>query len=266
MCSPKEPNFFVSRNVVANGDQDYERLFDAVKGEFAIGEASTKYLASFEAPGLIKKYIPNARIIVILRNPVDRTYSEFNFMRRLGRELEVDFWQTIQNEDFRARNSRIPDICYVRNSLYSEQLMRYYELFDKEQIRIYLHEDLQEQPEAMLANIFQFLGVDPSVKVSIAEKRNITKIPPNALVGQLVQDLSPQRAQKYRTLRAICQRVGIAWLYRRTYDHWISTALVKPDPLPKERRQELAKFFHDDILRVEKLIGRDLSHWLENQN
>ena len=120
--------------------ESYRNLFQGVSDEVAIGEASTLYLYIPKAPTLIKQYVPNIKLIAILRNPVDRAYSSFMHLIRDQQEPITDFAQALKAEESRIQNNwgflwRYQDIGF-----YSVQLKRYFEKFDRSQIKVYLYD------------------------------------------------------------------------------------------------------------------------------
>ena len=144
--------------------EDYAALFDGVIDEIAIGEVSPAYLTSQSAPVRIQHYIPNAKIIAVLRNPVERAISSFRLEVLQGLERAGDFASALQQEDLRMRNNWSYVWQYKRRGFYYTQLKRYFDLFAKEQIRVFLYEDWQNGVE-LLKNISRFLGVNETLAV-----------------------------------------------------------------------------------------------------
>ncbi|MDP9351064.1 MAG: sulfotransferase [Chloroflexota bacterium] len=196
--------------------EEYADLFRDARDEPAVGEASPLYLYASTAPERIRRYVPDARLIAVLRHPVERAYSAFLHTIRDGRESLHDFGLALAAEESRIQ-SGWEHIWHYRNmGLYGEQLERYYSLFAPEQIRVFLYEDLVQRPEEMLQECYQFLGVDDEYVPDMSIKPNVTTDVP---------------------------------------------AHMRPPLLP-EVQAELTASLHEDILRLESLIGRDLSHWL----
>jgi Sulfotransferase family len=148
---------------------DYLKLFREVEGQKAIGEASVCYLWSESAASNIRRTIPNARIILVLRNPVDMAFSMYlHTLRSLGtrhtfreaiergleqRGGEIDFWNP-----------------FLDMGLYYQQVKRYLETFPEGRVRIYWYEEYQSEPARMLADIFRFLEVDPSFSPDMSKR------------------------------------------------------------------------------------------------
>jgi sulfotransferase family protein len=115
------------------------------------------YLCSAWAPGQIKYYIPAAKLIAIARNPVERAYSLFSLMTLQGREPLGEFSQALQAEEVRIRNKWTWMYHYKKVSFYYVQLKRYFDIFERGQIKVYLYEDLEADPLRLVRSVFQFL-------------------------------------------------------------------------------------------------------------
>ncbi len=140
---------------------DYLRLFHDAEGHKAIGESSVCYLWSESAARNIRVSIPHARIILVLRNPVEMVFSMYlHTVRSLGKHHT--FREAIQL-GLEQRGGKIDFMHpFLDMGLYHQQVKRYLDTFPEEQIRIYLYQEYQAEPERMLADIFRFLGVDPA--------------------------------------------------------------------------------------------------------
>ena len=116
--------------------KDYEDLFKSVTNEHAIGEASPVYIYDENTPTRIKNYIPNAKIIAILRDPSDRAFS--NYMSRFAKGFEpiTDFSTALAMEDKRKKDNWSFMFHYRSQGFYYSMLKRYYDLFDADQIKI----------------------------------------------------------------------------------------------------------------------------------
>ena len=158
---------------------DYLKLFQRVNGQKAIGEASVCYLWSETAARNIRAAIPNARIILVLRNPVDMVFSMYLHTLRSGAgadpaavstRVQCTFREAIEM-GLRQRGGKI-DIFhpFLDLGLYHAQVQRMLETFSRTQVRVYWYEDYQRLPLQMLAEIFEFLGVDPSFRPDMSKR------------------------------------------------------------------------------------------------
>jgi hypothetical protein len=210
------------------GAEDYARLFKRVEEETAVGESSVSYLYVSETAERIRAAIPEAKLIAILRHPVDRAYSKFQQFIAEGLEPIADFEEALAAEEERIRRGWSPTWHYARRGLYHEQLRRYYDAFDRDRILVSIYDDFAADAAGELRRIFRFLGV--------------------------AEDFVPDTARRHNAARR----------RKRSFTWWGRARKVRfnPPPLDPERRLRLTAAFRDDILALQDLIGRDLSPWL----
>ena len=148
---------------------DYLKLFRDAAGRKAIGESSVCYLWSESAARNIRRSIPDARIILVLRNPVEMVFSMYlHTVRSLGKHHT--FREAIEM-GLKQRGGKIDFMHpFLDMGLYHRQVQRYLETFPEEQVRIYLYQEYQAQPNRMLADIFHFLGVDPAFSPDLSKR------------------------------------------------------------------------------------------------
>jgi hypothetical protein len=270
MSPVKEPKFFavegktldfqgpsdqreINRKSITDIDA-YRALFRGVTNEKAIGEASPLYLYSPEAPGRIKHYVPEARLIVVLRNPVERAFSSYlHCIRDRGEPLK-DFAQALREEETRIENGWGPIWHYKNVGFYSAQLGRYFDTFGRNQVKVFLYEDLKGDTVGVLQSIFRFLGVGDARLPDLSLKHNISGVPRSRLVHELLN--------KPNSVKSAFRPLLPAKLRKRLNHSLTGRNLVKPQLSPKVRKQ-LIETYSEDILKVQKLIHRDLSRWLE---
>jgi hypothetical protein len=263
MSPVKEPHFFTYEGGKPNFSgpgrgyaspvtnvENYWTLFQEVSYEMAIGEASTSYLYSARALERIQHHVPEAKLIAILRNPAERAHSNYLHCVRTGREPLDGFEQALQAEKTRIRNNWGPIWHYKQKGFYYDQLKRYFDVFGPKQIRVYLYEDLREDPLVMLRNIFRFLGVDEGFDADVSAKHNISGVPKNEGLITLTRRLN--------TITPAIRRCLPSGLRR-----YIKTQILVSAPrLSPEVRGRLVEEYREDIVRLEELIQRDLSGWL----
>jgi hypothetical protein len=266
--SIKEPRFFAyegdempqggpGRQRIITDLAAYRALFEGVSDEKAIGEMSPLYLYSRVAPQRIKQHIPDVKLIAVLRNPVERAYSHFLLNVRNDREPIGDFGQALLEEETRIRDGWRANWHYKARGFYYTQLRRYFELFEKEQIRVYLYQDLSADPLGLLRDLFTFLGIDEGFVPDLSFRPNVSGIP------------------RSRALRVVFDKLGATGVFldpllpkglRRNlvvvFNQLKGRNLVKP-PLASNVRRQLTQAYREDILALQGLIGRDLSTWLE---
>ena len=268
MPTHKEPNFFAyegqtlacagpGADYINNSVVDlatYEDLFADAPANVKCGEASPLYLYSEAAPTRIKHHIPKAKMIVILRNPVGQAYSHFMYATKQCIETEVDFGRALQLEDERLAQGWQPLFGYSGFPRYGEQLARYFDLFPREQFLIRRYEDYQTDPARLLAEIFDFIGVDPSFSPETGEKINAGGIPKNQAFQDFLMKSNP-----------ITKAIGLVvpQQTRLKIRDWLASRNMNvPDEMSAAARATLLDRLSGDIKKLENLLDWDLSDWL----
>ncbi|MGH3086090.1 MAG: sulfotransferase family protein [Rubrobacteraceae bacterium] len=278
MSPEKEPRFFALEGEIPDfrGPADdrginrcrftnitaYRELFRGVSGEKAAGEASTLYLYSPKAPERISHHVPDAKLIAVLRNPVDRAYSAFLFMLRDSREPLSDFGRALAEEERRIAENWGPEYHYRRRGFYHSQLKRYYERFGGDQIKVYLYDELNSDPAGVVRDIFRFLGVDDAFEPDMSSRHNVSGVPQSRVLQSLYLSLRKSSPAK-SALKALIPEKPRRKMYRRVLSGVQKRNLGKAPPLSPETREELIEAYREDIIKTQDLIGKDLSGWLK---
>lgn len=267
----KEPHFFSfdSESKCTSGPGDsvpnaiteletYMKLFDGVSNEKAVGEASPTYLYRPEAPIRIHQMIPNAKLIAILRNPADRAFSAYMHAVRDQRETANDFRHALSLEEERKQKNWGPLWHYVSVGFYYQQLKRYYDLFGQKNIKVVLQEELEQNPSAVLKDIFLFLDVDPNFSPNLSIKYNVSGKQKNKLIHCFTKNIF----DKPNPIRWISRKiVPESWRWKLTTS--IHQKNIVRQTVPSDIRKELTATFREDIINLESLIGKSLRAWLE---
>ena len=262
MSPRKEPHFFEGmhsefrrpgiRSTPVSDPAEYRALFDGTSGERAIGEASASYLYSPRAPGLIKSSVPDARIIIILRNPADRAYSNFLHCVQVGREPLGSFAAALRAEESRMREKWGPLWYYKHKGFYYSQVERYLDTFGRDRVGVWLHEDLRNEARDTLAEVFRFLEVDEDFVPDASVEHNPSGVP---RIGGLYKRVRALTARNPVLVERAVPAALRGYVKRRLF--------TKPPPFPAELRRDLTHDYSEDILKLQGLIGRDLSTWLD---
>jgi hypothetical protein len=234
--------------------EDYRALFADARTESAVGEASALYLYVEKAADRIRRHLPAARLIAVLRDPVDRAYSSFMHLRREGREPLTDFRAALAAEAGRIRDNWGFLWRYRDMGLYHAQLRRFYERFPREQIQVLLYDDFRADPAAALRSVFRFLEIDEGFVPDTSLEHNVSGIP----VNRPLYDALWGKGRLGRAVEKLLPRAVLAEVRART-----ARRLLRREPLEPQLRVELIRDFREDVLRLQQLIGRDLSPWLE---
>lgn len=239
--------------------KDYLSLFEQQEREIAIGEASPDYIHQHNSPTLIHNTVPDAKIIAILRNPFDATYSDFLMKQRDGVWCpNLRFLDVLKSEKLGENNLWVyPNLIRIR--FYDIGLKRYFKKFPTNQIKIFLLEDLQNSKK-LLNDCFKFLGVSGDFEADLSIKYNTTdslsftqtlsaitqKVPSSIKIK--LKKITPQTVLKWYSSK----RLGLSKVPQQ--------ATTKCPPIEKEF---LKPIFTPHILRLQDLINRDLSDWLD---
>lgn len=237
-------------------EESYLALFQDVLDQRAIGEASAIYLSSYypeRTAARINAFNPQMRLIAILRQPAERAWSAFQYYRSRRFEPLQDFVAALAAEAQRCNGCALPDIRHFANGCYFANLKPYFDCFPREQIRVYLYEEWNEQPQYVLRDIFAFLGVDERVVVE-TRRANVTYSVRHAWLQRFLNE--PNLARQ--ALELVLHGQLRARVYRKL---WRDNQR-RPPVLDSGLRHALTGRYRSDIEQLQTLINRDLSHWL----
>lgn len=218
--------------------EEYEALFADATDEKAIGEATAVYIEFPDTARRIHEVVPDARIIAILREPVQRSFSIYHkSMRDTGRNEGMGFLEALRID---------PSI----RKMYCDGLKPYYDLFGRDRIKILLLEDLERDPKGTLADLYTFLGVDPDFMPSlkVANPGGVPKV-------KLVHDVLINRKVRLFSRRFLPERLASLAKDFRSKN-------LKKHVMTEEERREAYDYFEKDIVATQELTGLDLSKWL----
>jgi hypothetical protein len=233
--------------------EDYLELYKDIGDAIAIGDASPIYMHVPKAVYTMKKYIPNAKIIIMLRNPVERAFSVYLQHLRDGDE-KLSFEEAIQQEEKRIIQNWGLGWRYLSLGYIADQIERYLEAFGETQVFFVLYDNFRRDNIETLKELFTFLGVDSNYSPSIV-KANVGGIVKNQWLYSLLSS-----TRRLRVLRPM-----IPVKYRRIANLWrlnMQSNLVDKPKLPREQIVTLTKLYEKDIRKTEVVTGLDLSEWL----
>lgn len=233
--------------------EDYCRLFQGVTNEIAIGEASTLYLHSQKAIARIKHYIPKVKLIAILRDPAERAFSSYLHLVRDGYET-LSFAEGLEAEESRIREKWQPLWYYKQRGFYADWIKRYFAAFERDQIKIYLYDDLVADTSAVVKDIYQFLGVDDDFTPELT-KENVSGIPKSRLLQAIFTKNNILKSALKPLLTKQIRQSIIRIIKKQNTS---SKPLLTP-----EIRKKLIETYRQDVFDLQKLLQRDLNNWLK---
>lgn len=227
----------------------YQQLFLPVVNKKAVGEATVSHLWSKEAAAGIQRYNPDARIVIMLRNPVERAFSHFLMDLRMG-YATGGFQEAVAADLAREQGWGISNL-YLELGRYHEQVQRYLSVFPREQVLVLLYDDYKADPQAVLKQLFRFLDVSAAVEIDTSERHNAAKLPK---YGAL------QSVMKSKALKKVVRAVLPGSLKRGLQQNLYTTKGLPT--LTDSDRAFVLGHLQADIEALSVLLGRDLSHWL----
>ena len=221
----------------------YSQLFDKVSTEKAIGESSPNYLRSKFAANKIKHTLHAPKLIVCLRNPVDRAYS--NYIMNVRECVE----SRLILEAFNESES------WVQGGLYYDDVKRYIDLFGRDSIKIVLFEELVRKPTNVVKDIFRFLNVDENFVPDMSVKYNLGGMPKNKLLDSIYQVYKRNRKLKLLVRPYLPNKLRSAWVKQKNRNINRPPSLTGAVAIPMQR------FYEDDVLKLQDLVGINLAVW-----
>lgn len=225
---------------------DYEALFDQAGSAKVLGETSTGYLYSATAAENIARYNPNAKILIILREPVDRVFSHWKMNLAAGTaDPQKPFLATVMEDYATSPKGWGVSNLYIDLSLYHEQVKRYLKLFPHQQVKIMFYEELATDSNKFMMEIFEFLGITP-IDISTDEKSNISQLP-----------RFPRLHKMNKTLKiSMFIPKKLRYLLKR-----MTSTTQFPKMITADRKVLYNAFFSDDQSNLSSLIGSKSTPW-----
>ena len=235
---------------------DYEALFAGAPAGAPRGESTPFYLYDRAAQRRIGELIPHAKMIVILRDPVERAHSNWTHLWSAGLEPVGDFVRACGEEDARVAAGWAPFWHYTRLGRYAEQLEHLFLRFPREQVFILRYRALLDTPALALDDICQFLGVHRGI-VAHVPRENVTAQPAGSLTHLAVSRLARGAAAAGRHLPGAAGNS-----LSRSLERFLQQNAGRRQPLSWEQRQAVLPHFEDDIRQLERLTGAYFGDWL----
>ena len=270
VSKPKEPNYFafeVNSRPSCRGPVDAEQLyelllkysvtspaayaglFDDAQEQRAVGEASVRYLYESHTAKRIAEQIPTAKLIVLLRDPVDRLHSHYHMNVRQHIEPE-SLAGALDAEEQRIAHGWGWDWHYKRVGMYAEQLQRFYQYYDRSQILVRFQVDLQQRPGETMKSIFEHLEVSPDFQPDFSRRAMVGHTPRWRLLRKIIREDNLAKTLAQHLLPSPIRKGLVSWSESKNRQ--------AIPPLSPALRQQLHDHFADDSRQLEDLLGRKL--------
>jgi len=261
----KEPKYFSSKKIkfphngpgddtvdskIIRNKNDYYALFSELSKFDVIGEASSDcFFYHEETIPAIKNELGDVKIILCFRNPIERAFSAYNNLIRDSRE-NLPFNEALKIESSRMKDNYDWMWFYKNGGLYSKGLKAFNDAFTN--VKVVLLDEMESQPNEVLKSVFTFLEVDTNVKINVETKYSHSGKPKSKIIGTLTS----RNNKVTNKLREI-----IINIVPRKFLEKIASRIFKKDDLSLEVRDDLAKYFKNDIEELEFLLDIKLKHW-----
>lgn len=253
MSPIKEPYFFCQElisdittgNFVLDKDK-YLELFNDISGRRVVGEASAAYLDFPPTAGRIKTSVPDAKIIIMLRNPSERAFSEYLANVTLGYEKRT-FNQTVTDEIKEIRNEPTNAYNSVSRGLYYNHVKRYQDLFGNKNVKVIIFEDFIKNTQLILEEVLEFLGINKKIEFEL-EPKNQYRIPKGGIAELLFADSKIRKIIKKSIPVNMRIRFGEKYLLKKE---------IRPT-IDLETKKILDDIYSEDINKLSNLLNREL--------
>ena len=268
LSTPKEPHFLAFANqaldfrgpgddgminrVAMTDPKQFAELFSAAKPGAKRGEGSVSTLYYHQhSIGNIQQYCPRAKLIVILRNPVERAFSSYLYMVSRGHETLPTFAEALDDEPRRIAANWHHIWHYTRLGMYSEQITAFQQVFPTEQLKVLLFDDLAERPQQVARELYEWLDVEPNFRPDASIPVNRSGVPKNQAIHAALQ-----RLQQLPRTKSLLKHL-VPWKLRER----LRSANLAHPKIDSQSAGRLAEVYRDELLRLEEVLGRDLSIW-----
>lgn len=254
-------------NFYRRTEQEYLAEFDAWDGQRRAGETSVWYLFSSQAAAEIKAFNPNARVIIMLREPAEMLHSLYGQFLSDGNEDLPTFREALAAQDDRCIGRQISRHAYFSQGLiyhevvrYTEQIRRYFEIFGRERVQVIIYDDFAAKTDVVYRGVLDFLGVDSTRILDSFQKINGNKSVRSSVLRDILCDplvrgsAISARSWLPRPIFKALQKVEsqfLKWNYRSE----------KRPQLDLDLLMALKLEFTPEVERLSALLGRDLTHW-----
>mgnify|MGYP001416814740 CR=1 FL=1 len=242
----KELHFFDSH--YKNGIEWYENNFLGKIDTQISGEFTPKYLRDDESPFLIKNHYPNVKLIISIRNPVDRAFSHYNFLKK-QLKISDNFYEALFDENYEI----------LKAGLYGQQIKTYLDLFPREKIHIIIFDDIKKTPYNVINELYNFLNVSSDFK-----PKNLEKI------------INQRREVRYRFLENLTRKTkrsirpyiknrnklkNFGFHYLLGILNTINSKKIIKKEIDYDTKNYLIEYYKNDFVILNKILDGKVAHW-----
>ena len=260
MSAKKEPDFFSDKAIQQQRMyyseqridtlEKYEALFPDDSAHKKLGEASVSYLFYPNVAKDIYKYNPNAKIIIMLRNPVDRAFSHYLMDYRLG--LVSDSFDYIIDKQSSNPKDKLFYQQYIEVSAYAQQIKRYFEVFDITNILVIEYEEFKKDTQGIVKKGYAFLEVDDSFVADVDKKHNTYTMPYNEVIRKVYSMMFLRKILNILLPKILVKKI------RKLFFR-----IDKKPTLSEHTRTHLKALFKNDIEELSNILSTDFSRWIK---
>lgn len=212
----------------------------------------------------IAEYNPDAKIVIILRNPIDRAYSAYLYFRKQNLENR-SFLQALKDEKEMIKSENLKELSnktYASHGLYHKQISSIYNYFDKEKIFVGLYEEVANEPEKVMMELYSFLGVSLDFRPSfeVLNKTGSLRFP---LIRNII--FNDSKARRWLLKNVVDRTISYNSKYKLKlfFLNLITLKNLKGgfEPMNDEERKYLVDYYVLETDKLEKLLNKDLSEW-----
>ncbi len=247
----KEPNYFSAR--FKRGQDWYEKLFESAARGQSIGECSVWYLYSGQAARRAVEVLPNVRLVFVLRNPVHRAWSQYNFALSRGEIFEADFPELVRSQEGKKK--------ILKYGNYADYLDRWTDRVPRERVHFILSENMSSQPATEWKAVCEFLGLDDGDVELVPDRHNVTKVIRWPSVHRMA-------FRAWQGTSSLLESIGLGTMTSKVREHKLKLAGAfvgegtTPD-MAAEEAEFLREFYRDANERLGKQYNLDLKAWNE---
>ena len=235
-----------NRNSMITNMKKYLDLFKNVKNEIIVGEASSPYLTCPHASLEIKKAFPNSKILISIRNPIERSHSAY-FSYQFMKPNEQNFMEMIKTHEKLISEKIFYIDSILESGFYTKNIKRYQEIFGKENVKIIIFEDYIKNTVQNINSIFKFLGINDKIDLNEQSKGSY-RVPKNFLAKSLLNNKNFRKVSTILIPTVMRQKLG---------DKYFLKQVKKPEMLENERNY-LRELYNDEVNELEKFLGKKL--------